>query len=255
MVVRTVAIGEGDRLVATMEGGDSMGLLAVSRSGPSFPSPPPLRQAFTPIRGEGNDESFDADMKRLIQDERRRMSRIDNSLSRREAMVWLGTTGAIWLMTGTRSPAQAASDTPRSLCIVRPEQTEGPYFVDERLHRMDIRSDPTNGTITPGTQLALTFHISHVHAGECRPLPDAQVDIWHCDAMGVYSDVRDPGFSTVGQKFLRGYQLTDAQWNSTVPDHLPWLVPYTNGTHSFQDPHGTHGQETVRIYFPIVLSR
>jgi hypothetical protein len=36
------------------------------------------------------------------------------------------------------------------------------------------------------------------------------VDIWHCDAQGVYSDATDPGFNTVGQKFLRGYQETDA---------------------------------------------
>lgn len=35
------------------------------------------------------------------------------------------------------------------------------------------------------------------------------MDVWHCDAMGVYSGVEDPGFSTVGQSFLRGYQLTD----------------------------------------------
>ncbi len=130
--------------------------------------------------------------------------------SRREALVLLGAASAGWLITGTRSQAHAASDTPRSLCLVRPEQTEGPYFVDERLHRIDIRSDPNNGTISPGTQLALNFHISLIRGGECRPLPDAQVDVWHCDAMGVYSDVRDPGFSTVGQKFLRGYQLTDA---------------------------------------------
>jgi protocatechuate 3,4-dioxygenase beta subunit len=35
------------------------------------------------------------------------------------------------------------------------------------------------------------------------------VDIWHCDASGVYSDVSDPSFNTMGQKFLRGYQVTD----------------------------------------------
>src|SRR5574339_187545 len=38
------------------------------------------------------------------------------------------------------------------------------------------------------------------------------VDIWQCDAMGIYSDVRDTNgfFNTAGQKFLRGYQLTEA---------------------------------------------
>lgn len=35
------------------------------------------------------------------------------------------------------------------------------------------------------------------------------LDIWHCDALGVYSDVQDQGFNTIGQEFLRGYQLTD----------------------------------------------
>ncbi|MBX3330365.1 MAG: intradiol ring-cleavage dioxygenase [Nitrospira sp.] len=155
--------------------------------------------------------------------------------SRRGAMVWLGTTSAIWLMAGTRSPAQAASDTPQSLCLVRPEQTEGPYFVDERLHRTDIRSDPTNGKITPGTQLALTFHISRVRAGDCHPLPDAQVDVWHCDAMGVYSDVRDREFNTVGQKFLRGYQLTDSQGTARFMTIYPGWYP----------------QRTVHIHFKI----
>ncbi|HBH79813.1 MAG TPA: twin-arginine translocation pathway signal protein, partial [Nitrospira sp.] len=41
-------------------------------------------------------------------------------------------------------------------------------------------------------------------AGDCLPLPNAQIDIWHCDASGVYSDVQDPGFDTTGQQFLRG---------------------------------------------------
>jgi protocatechuate 3,4-dioxygenase beta subunit len=40
-------------------------------------------------------------------------------------------------------------------------------------------------------------------------LAGALVDVWHCDALGAYSDVRDRTFDTVGQKFLRGYQLTD----------------------------------------------
>ncbi|MGQ0667257.1 MAG: intradiol ring-cleavage dioxygenase [Nitrospiraceae bacterium] len=95
--------------------------------------------------------------------------------------------------------------------MVRPEQTEGPYFVDERLHRSDIRSDPTDGRAKAGTPLALTLQVSRLGTETCQPLPEAQVDIWHCDALGAYSDVRDPGFNTIGRKFLRGYQITDAR--------------------------------------------
>jgi protocatechuate 3,4-dioxygenase beta subunit len=86
---------------------------------------------------------------------------------------------------------------------------EGPYFVDEALHRSDIRSDPADGRVRPGTPLALTFQVMRLSVGNCRPLPDAQVDIWHCDATGVYSDVQDPWFNTIGRKFLRGHQITD----------------------------------------------
>jgi protocatechuate 3,4-dioxygenase beta subunit len=38
-------------------------------------------------------------------------------------------------------------------------------------------------------------------------LKGAQIDIWHCDATGLYSD--ESANNTVGKKFLRGYQLTD----------------------------------------------
>lgn len=181
-----------------------------------------------------------------------------NVLSRREALILTGATGAIWLMNGTRRPAQAASDTPQSLCIVRPEQTEGPYFVDERLHRTDIRSDPTSGTVTPGTPLALTFQISRVRAGECHPLPSAQVDVWQCDAAGIYSDVEDPGFNTIGKKFLRGYQLTDSQGEAGFLTIYPGWYPIRTVHIHFKirtEPTARKSYEfTSQVYFPDSLT-
>src|SRR5262245_17169027 len=96
-------------------------------------------------------------------------------------------------------------------CVVRPEQTEGPYFIDEKLNRSDIRVDPSDKSVKAGVPLRLEFHVSHIGGSACTPLSGAIVDIWHCDALGVYSDVRDAGFDTRGKKFLRGYQQTDAQ--------------------------------------------
>jgi protocatechuate 3,4-dioxygenase beta subunit len=97
-------------------------------------------------------------------------------------------------------------------CVVRPEQTEGPYFIDEKLKRSDIRSDPSDGAVKPGTPLRLAIHVSRVSASSCGPLSGVLVDVWQCDALGVYSDVRDAniGFDTRGKKFLRGCQTTDA---------------------------------------------
>jgi protocatechuate 3,4-dioxygenase beta subunit len=99
-------------------------------------------------------------------------------------------------------------------CVVRPEQTEGPYFVDEKLNRSDIRVDPTDKSIKPGVPLRLEFQVSRIAGAACTPLSGAMVDVWHCDAAGVYSDVRDSQFDSRGKKFLRGYQQTNANGNA-----------------------------------------
>jgi protocatechuate 3,4-dioxygenase beta subunit len=94
-------------------------------------------------------------------------------------------------------------------CVVKPQQTEGPYFVDEKLNRSDIRSDPSNNLVKEGTALRLVLRVSQISGSSCMPLAGAIVDLWHCDALGVYSDVQDRSFDTREQKFLRGYQMTN----------------------------------------------
>ena len=94
-------------------------------------------------------------------------------------------------------------------CVVRPEQTEGPYFVDQKLNRSDIRVDPSDKSTKPGMPLRLEFQGSRLAAAACAPLSGAMVDVWHCDAAGMYSDVRDGRFDSRGKKFLRGYQQTN----------------------------------------------
>jgi protocatechuate 3,4-dioxygenase beta subunit len=151
---------------------------------------------------------------------------IGRILTRREVLALLGSAAAVACApaalssaTPTASQSSAAASpsagasasavvaTPN--CIVVPELTEGPYFVDEKLNRSDIRADATGGTPKPGAQLDITFNVARV-AGSCTALSGATVDVWHCDAVGVYSDASDPGFNTRGQKWLRGYQTTDA---------------------------------------------
>jgi protocatechuate 3,4-dioxygenase beta subunit len=106
--------------------------------------------------------------------------------------------------TTAAATASAAATVPS--CIVRPALTEGPYFIDEKLNRSDIRSDPGTGVVRPGAILNLNFLVSRVSGSSCNALSGAMVDVWQCDALGVYPGVG----STSGQKFLRGFQNTDA---------------------------------------------
>ena len=87
-----------------------------------------------------------------------------------------------------------------------------PYFVDERANRSDIRSDLKDGSVREGTPLTLNLSVSQVSGSACAPLAGTFVDVWHCDAQGIYSDVQDNNWgSSKGSTFLRGYQVTDEQ--------------------------------------------
>jgi protocatechuate 3,4-dioxygenase beta subunit len=171
---------------------------------------------------------------------------IGRVLDRREAVRLLAMTGAAVLVGCNRANQAAAADSSlvatdgvASLpgCVVRPELTEGPYFVDNQLNRSDIRSDPASGKLSPGKQLDLTFNVSQVSSEKCVPLAGAIVDVWHCDADGQYSQVNDNtvGFNTLSQKFLRGYQVTDENGSA----HFTTIYP------------GWYRGRTVHIHFKI----
>jgi protocatechuate 3,4-dioxygenase beta subunit len=88
--------------------------------------------------------------------------------------------------------AQAAAT-----CLLTPEVTEGPYWVDYRITRRDIREHKAG--------LPLVIRISVLNAKTCKPIKNADVEIWHCDALGNYS-----GVNGASSRFLRGHQRSEA---------------------------------------------
>ena len=134
---------------------------------------------------------------------------------RRQVLQFLGGAVATSLLGCVRSAQQSsgiAAPSPvaaRTTCVVRPQQSEGPYFTDTQLNRRDIRFDPASGVVSDGIPLRLILNVFQQQSDRCTPLRDAIVDVWHCDASGVYSDVRDRTANTVGQQYLRGFQVTN----------------------------------------------
>lgn len=157
--------------------------------------------------------------------------------------------------TTTATPAGTSTALVQMACITTPSQTEGPYFVDEMLKRVDIRLDPTDNSIRPGTLLKLKVNVFNVNDTMCSPLPDVQVDIWHCDANGDYSDVGNLS----GTQFLRGYQTTDA--NGSV-DFITVYPGYYQGrtvhihmkVRTFSATSQTTYEFTTQLYFDDAIS-
>jgi protocatechuate 3,4-dioxygenase beta subunit len=135
-------------------------------------------------------------------------------LRRREALTGLAA-GLAGLLTSPAGFAQRAGS-----CVLTPDSGEGPFYFDPRLVRTDITEN------RPGAPLDLRVQI--VRERDCATLTDARVDVWHADAAGLYSGyARQSGNgstaagSAVGQTFLRGTQLTDAEGNVSFTTIFP----------------------------------
>jgi protocatechuate 3,4-dioxygenase beta subunit len=155
------------------------------------------------------------------------MSQNHKTMSRRQALVLLGTAGAAILAGHSTAYNASAPSSSGKLtgCIVTSKQTEGPFFIDERLNRSDIRVDPSDGSLKAGVPLSLTLRVATVGSGGCNPLSGAIVDIWQCDAVGTYSGVTERDSRSAGKNFLRGYQVTDANGNTQFTTIYPGWYP------------------------------
>ena len=144
--------------------------------------------------------------------------------TRRRSLVKLGGAVAAALGAGAweaSSEADAAGNGPAAVaaglvtCVLTPEQTEGPYYIDGAKLRRDVREG------RPGAPLTLRTTVLDVST--CKPVQGASVEIWHCDAEGVYSGVDQQ--QTVGEMFLRGVQKTDAKGVATFVTIFPGWYP------------------------------
>ena len=208
---------------------------------------------------------------------------IGQILSRRDALRLLGVGSAAFLaacaapeatstlvptegitpvstLGSTEVPATQVSSTASTVldCVVRPEMTIGPYFVDEQLNRSDIRLNSADNSVKEGIPLTLNIAVASVGENSCTPIEGAQVDIWHCDAQGQYSGVSDQGFDTSGQDYLRGYQLTNTgggvQFQTIYPGWYSGRAVHIHFTIRTKGADGADYQFTSQFFFDDTLS-
>jgi protocatechuate 3,4-dioxygenase beta subunit len=190
-------------------------------------------------------------------------------LSRVTALKLLGATGGGLLLAhcgggGASSALPAASaatgsttTTTSGSCAVTPEGEIGPYFADDSasgFNRSNIVANIDGSSPQPGIPLTLTLLVRDSEKS-CAAVAGAQIDIWHCNAQGVYSD--EGVESTTGQTWLRGYQLTDANGSATFTTIVPgWYAGRTTHVHlrvrsSYSEASSTSdGTNTTQVFFP-----
>jgi protocatechuate 3,4-dioxygenase beta subunit len=156
---------------------------------------------------------------------------------------------------GSSTPDGAAGSTvdaaPSSTsCDEIPEETAGPYpdqkgmISNQDFYRSDITEDRT------GVDLTVTLTLVNVGAS-CAPIADANVEIWHCDATGVYSEYSNSmNAGSTASTFLRGVQTSDASGQVTFHTIYPgWYSGRTTHIH-IQIFSGTSLVKTTQIGFP-----
>jgi protocatechuate 3,4-dioxygenase beta subunit len=144
--------------------------------------------------------------------------------------------GAIGTSTSTETGTGSATGASG---VLTPEETVGPYFVDEKLNRWDFTTNTTDANVLDGTPLALTLTIMNYTGSGCSKLSGALVDIWQTDVAGVYSD--EASENTSGQTYLRRHQITDSNgvvnfktiipgWYSGRTVHIHVMIRTTTST-------------------------
>jgi protocatechuate 3,4-dioxygenase beta subunit len=148
-----------------------------------------------------------------------------------------------WKVASSEGAGPAAVESGAVACVLTPEQTEGPYYIPKEKVRRNI----TEGR--PGTPLTLRLKV--VNASTCKPVAGAAVDIWHCDASGIYSGF---GQGSGNRTFMRGIQRTNARGVATFRTVYPgWYMGRT--VHIHVKVHlGGRVVHTGQLYFADALT-
>ncbi|RDW82958.1 aromatic compound dioxygenase [Coleophoma crateriformis] len=123
----------------------------------------------------------------------------------------------------TTATPEATIFSANTSCILAPENTGGPYYVTGEL----IRENVTEGQ----AGIPLYLEVQYVDINTCLPIEDVYVDIWNCNATGVYSGV-ESGQAGLDTTFLRGIQKTDAEgvvtFETIFPGHYDGRATHTH---------------------------
>jgi protocatechuate 3,4-dioxygenase beta subunit len=176
--------------------------------------------------------------------------------NRRHALGMIVGAGAGAAAFALGCGAKTSVETDAKLCVATDEGEIGPYFADDSASGFDrsrVLSNIDGSSPQSGIPLRLDITVVDTEK-DCAPYANAQVDIWHCNATGVYSDIAAEG--TESESWLRGYQRSDASGKVTFETIIPgWYSGRTTHIHvrvrsSYSEASSTSdGTNTTQVFF------
>ncbi len=167
-----------------------------------------------------------------------------------------GGAGAGGTGTGGTKGSGGTTASEGGDCAVTAEGEIGPYFADDsdaRFNRSNIVTNIDGTNAQTGIPLTLTVTIVDTEKA-CAPYAGAQIDIWHCNSAGVYSD--QSAENTTTESWLRGYQVTDDNGQVTFITIIPgWYQGRTTHIHlrvrsTYSSASSTSdGTNTTQLFF------
>jgi protocatechuate 3,4-dioxygenase beta subunit len=146
----------------------------------------------------------------------------------------LGLVAIAPLACKKSSGDSSSSSSSSGSCTATSSETAGPY--PTITPSSYVRSNIVDGQ--SGVPLTVKIYIKNTN-NSCAALSGALVDIWHCTAVGYYSEYTDTpggGYATVdytASHFLRGRQSTDSDGLVTFTSIFPgWYSPRAPHIHA-----------------------
>ncbi|KAI9930691.1 hypothetical protein ASPWEDRAFT_739118 [Aspergillus wentii DTO 134E9] len=152
----------------------------------------------------------------------RRSAMISSKQQKRDLDRVLDTNHNETNLRYTPTTAETTVFSSNTGCALTPESTQGPYYITGEHVRRNLIEDQQ------GVNLYMDLQV--IDMNTCDPVPDVWLEVWSCNATGVYSGVvaaangdGTDDLANIDTTWLRGIQRTNAdgvvQFDTLFPGH------------------------------------
>lgn len=172
-----------------------------------------------------------------------------SDMNRRDLLKSASLASLATFLTSKGIAFNGGGAQPLADCVLFPTDMAGPFPLDLSKDASKFRVAINEDRI--GAPLHLLLNVVNVN-DDCKPIPNARVDLWHNDALGDYSGFDT--FGSAGETWCRGIQMTDANGQVRFETIYPGWYP-GRATHLHVEVYvGSTRKVVSQIAFPDAIN-